>query len=767
MQGTVIGNWTIGRMIGEGGMGQVYLASHNRFGTQAAVKVLYHALANDPKFRERFYHEAQSQSSLSHSNIAKVLDYVEQNGQYFLVVEYLEGGTISEAIARAGGPIDIHQALQWTKQALLALDYAHQRRIIHRDLKPSNIMLDRDSHAHVMDFGIALVMGGRRMTSTGVAIGTAEYMSPEQISRPKDLDHRTDVYSMGIVLYEMLTGRVPFERDTEFAVKSAQVSDPPPPPRTVNPQIPEPLERIVMRALAKDPNYRYSGCGEFARTIETFERTGQAIFEGPAATPVVQSSPPSQPHPVHPQPTPPAPSPKNKKAIPILIAASALALAAIAGFYWRMTSTSKLDRYYKMRDALETNRKWSDIEREYRDRIRKEPDDPLLYGMLIESLMRQSKYDQAAQAARDAQKVDAQEALWPDLLGDALSQEGKTEEARAAYWEAVRLEHNDKGERYAYQGDLSSLDQKWPDAESNYREAVKLKPDRPLWKVILSGYLQRQEKWSEAETLIQDALKQSPDHAGYHFSLGQCYLSQKKFPEAEKSFREAVRLNQYFGIYRLNLGFALEGQEKKAEAEEQYRAARELDPDNAPMRNAIGDAFARQNRWAEAEVEYQKAASLDGKSSDYFYNLGLAQSEQQKWGPASKSLHRAVELDPEHEASQWQLCLALIKQKDWIEAEKHCRKAKEIAPDNGDYHAVYGLTLMAQNRMPEAESALKYALLKRPDNALYHNALGDLLFRQSRYEEAEEYYARAAQIEPDNKEYQDDLQSVRRIRSGQ
>src|SRR5215813_14214939 len=134
MRGTAVGNWIIGERIGEGGMGQVYLAKHNSLGSHAAIKVLFHALANDPKFRERFFQEAQSQSSLKHPHIAQVLDYVEQNGQYFLVVEYLEGGTLAEAINRAKGPIEIHKALQWSKQALSALDYAHQRLVIHRDI---------------------------------------------------------------------------------------------------------------------------------------------------------------------------------------------------------------------------------------------------------------------------------------------------------------------------------------------------------------------------------------------------------------------------------------------------------------------------------------------------------------------------------------------------------------------------------------------------------------------------------------------------------
>jgi serine/threonine protein kinase len=166
------------------------------------------------------------------------------------------------------GAIDISRVLTWTTQALSALDCAHQRGVIHRDIKPSNIMFYDAGNAKLTDFGIALVMGGRRLTSTGMTMGTSEYMSPEQIVSPKDVDHRTDVYSIGIVLFEMLTGRPTFQGEIEFAVRTAQVNDPPPPLRDLNPDVSQDLEHAVMRALAKDPNHRYSGCGEFADDLE-------------------------------------------------------------------------------------------------------------------------------------------------------------------------------------------------------------------------------------------------------------------------------------------------------------------------------------------------------------------------------------------------------------------------------------------------------------------------------------------------------------------
>jgi serine/threonine-protein kinase len=277
MEGAEINNWTIEQKLGEGGMSEVWLARHKKLGTPAAIKFLHSTLTRDPNFRERFLKEARTQAQLHHPNIAQVMDFHDQNDRFLIIIEYLPGGSLADVIEKTRGPVETGRAVSWVRQSLEALDFAHQRGIIHRDVKPSNIMIDGHGRAKVMDFGIALVLGEQRMTSTGTAIGTPHYMSPEQILRPKEVDHRTDVYSMGIVLYELLTGKIPFDGDTDFIVKTAQVNDAPPPPRTINPQVPESLENIVMKALAKDADYRYVSCGEFARALAAFQENDGSI----------------------------------------------------------------------------------------------------------------------------------------------------------------------------------------------------------------------------------------------------------------------------------------------------------------------------------------------------------------------------------------------------------------------------------------------------------------------------------------------------------
>jgi len=271
-----IGSWIVEltkeNKLGEGGMGEVYLAKHNTLGSLAAVKFLPLALTNDQEFSKRFFEEAKVQARLKHANIAQVMDCIGDNGQLFLVMEYLERGTVADVIDKNKSGVEEKQALIWIKQVLSALNYAHQNGVIHRDIKPTNIMLDQHNNAKVMDFGIAIEMSGDRRTRTGISIGTPHYMSPEQIRNPKGVDHRIDVYATAIVLYEMLTGKVPFDGNSDFDIREAQVRNNPLPLRQRNFNISKELEEIVLRGLAKDPNQRYSGCGEFLQAIEYYEK---------------------------------------------------------------------------------------------------------------------------------------------------------------------------------------------------------------------------------------------------------------------------------------------------------------------------------------------------------------------------------------------------------------------------------------------------------------------------------------------------------------
>lgn len=280
MIGKVLGNLKIVSKIGEGGMGVVYLAEHITLKKRFAVKSLTAKFTEDSGFRDRFYKEAVNHALLDHQNIVQATDFFEQDGQYFFVMEYVSGHGLNDLIKKAG-KLSEREALQLFKDILRGLNFAHSKGVIHRDIKPSNVIVDEAGRARITDFGIAILVGDKRLTATGTPIGTAIYMSPEQILHPSEIDHRSDVYSAGIVLYEMLTGDVPFNGETEFAIQSQQVKDPVPDPAKKNAQITPELKKIMLKSLEKDRDKRFSGCGEFLLQIEEYEKARDAEHKKP------------------------------------------------------------------------------------------------------------------------------------------------------------------------------------------------------------------------------------------------------------------------------------------------------------------------------------------------------------------------------------------------------------------------------------------------------------------------------------------------------
>ncbi|MCU0588669.1 MAG: serine/threonine protein kinase [Syntrophobacteraceae bacterium] len=271
MIGQIVGNLRIVSELGKGGMGVVYLAEHVTLQKKFAVKCLSRALTEDPQFRERFYQEALNQALLDHPNIVQATDFFEVDGQFFFVMEYVDGQDLGKLI-KSQGKLGEAEALPIMEDILEALNFAHTKGVIHRDIKPSNILIDETGRARLMDFGIAVMVGGERLTATGATLGTPWYMSPEQITHPRDIDHRSDVYSMGVVLYEMLVGDVPFDGESDWSVKSQQVSAPRPDPREKSPEVSPGLAAMVLRAMAQDPDQRFQGCAEFLRTIKDYLR---------------------------------------------------------------------------------------------------------------------------------------------------------------------------------------------------------------------------------------------------------------------------------------------------------------------------------------------------------------------------------------------------------------------------------------------------------------------------------------------------------------
>lgn len=268
-KGRKIGQYEILEPLGKGGMASVYRAYQTSLDREVAIKVMAERYTSDPAFVERFRREARSIARLRHPNILTVFDAGDDNGLLYIVMELIDGPTLKEVMNNK--PIALDKAENINTQIASALDYAHDAGIIHRDVKPSNVLMDKSGRAVLSDFGIIKMIGEQnnnlQLTNTGTGVGTPDYMSPEQ-AMGEGLDVRSDEYSLGIMFYEMMTGRPPFQGDTPIAIVMGHVSKPLPMPTKYNPDVPPSIEQVLLKALAKKPEDRYDTCGDFANSVK-------------------------------------------------------------------------------------------------------------------------------------------------------------------------------------------------------------------------------------------------------------------------------------------------------------------------------------------------------------------------------------------------------------------------------------------------------------------------------------------------------------------
>jgi eukaryotic-like serine/threonine-protein kinase len=371
--GTVFdGRYRIVRKLGAGGMADVYLAEDQELGRPVAIKILNDRHAADDQFIERFRREAKNAAGLSHPNIVSIYDRGTAEGTYYIAMEFLDGRSLKEMIV-GRGPAPVKTAIDYARQVLAAVGFAHRNGIVHRDIKPHNVLVSPEGRLKVTDFGIAR-SGASQMTEVGSIIGTAQYLSPEQ-ARGSPVDQTSDLYSVGVVLYEMLTGQVPFTGDTPLEIAMKHLSAVPKPPSELRPEVPHDLDLIVLRALAKNPDERYQTAEEFDRDLaqvaeglpvsaETSD-AATAVLAGsgilaaaPTAvvTPAAAATPTAPTTPVRPAPpgrTPPAgyygyegPPRRRRPIWPWIL--SLLLLAAAGGAAWFA--------YTKIQDQLNANK---------------------------------------------------------------------------------------------------------------------------------------------------------------------------------------------------------------------------------------------------------------------------------------------------------------------------------------------------------------------------------------------------------------------------
>ncbi len=277
--GEQVGPYQITAQLGSGGMATVFKAYHAALDRYVAIKVLHPAFKQDPNFLSRFQREARIVAKLEHPHIVPVFDFSEANGQPYLVMRFIEGETLKAHLSTRD--LSLAEVRRVIKPVAEALAYAHGQGVLHRDVKPSNILLTPEGGVYLADFGLArMAQAGESTLSQDSLLGTPQYISPEQAQGQSDLDARTDIYSLGVVVYELLVGRVPYQADTPYAVIHDHIYAPLPLPRSIKPDFPEVLERVLLKALTKDRADRYASVNEFYAALD------QAIDQASSLSPI-------------------------------------------------------------------------------------------------------------------------------------------------------------------------------------------------------------------------------------------------------------------------------------------------------------------------------------------------------------------------------------------------------------------------------------------------------------------------------------------------
>jgi serine/threonine-protein kinase len=292
--GSTVGDYQVIGILGAGGMGKVYKVRNTISDRIEAMKVLLPDLANAPELADRFLREIKVQASLEHPNIASLHTALRMENQLLMLMEFVEGVTL-EQMLKDQGRLPVANAVNYMSQVLSALDYAHTHGVIHRDIKPANMMLTPAGVVKLMDFGIAKGAGDHKLTMTGTTLGSLYYMSPEQIQGAVNLDARSDLYSVGVSLYELVTGKRPFDGDSQFAIMSAHLKNTPVPPIAIDPSLPQAINDVILLSVAKDPNARFQGATAFRNALGSIVPAAQAQAQVPVTAPLAAAAAAVQP----------------------------------------------------------------------------------------------------------------------------------------------------------------------------------------------------------------------------------------------------------------------------------------------------------------------------------------------------------------------------------------------------------------------------------------------------------------------------------------
>lgn len=785
--GTRLGRYEILRLVGRGGMATVYLAHDPALDRQVAVKVLHAHLAHDEAFVGRFRREARAVAALRHPNIVQVFDFGVEQNQYYMVMEYLEGGTLHTLLREAskeGACLPPREVLRLVRPLCSAIDYAAGQGMVHRDIKPSNIILTKAGEPILTDYGIAKMVGVTSLTVTGMVVGSAHYMAPEQ-AQGQETDLRTDIYALGVVIFQMLTGRVPYDADTSASVLAQHIIAPIPSLASINPALPAAFEEVITKALAKEPAARYQSAAELATGLE-------AALSRPAAEPTVVAAPSAgAPQAVRSEPRaepgrgaaarPETPETAAPGAGPPGVPGAGLAAASGAGSVGASSkgpvAASRPSPAVAPPPAapppaapppaaeslapLLPDFVWETPARQtFLQRLRKHPallgtagGVIVLAAILAGVLTRESEPTATTTTAPLAASVSSLISVisTAPFMTTTDSAPATTEALPGVSSQAAILRA---------EADNLRLAGKFKEAVAKYQQALQIQPNDAAARTGLGiAYYRLPKSPALGAQQLELAVTLEPANVLAWAYLGACRYQTisdrdgRDFTEAEKACNKALELDPNSALAHAFLGLIYSETRRLDAAQAEASRAVTLAPNDPEVLVAMGNVRANADDWQGAIPYYRRALTFTPAYPDYVLSLATAYRETGQFDLALEYCRNALDLDQVYEANAYRgIGRTLWDEGDYQGARVNLEKALELDDTDAFSHWALGGVFYDQGDYEAALPELERAVALRPENAGMLAWLGACYMALERWEEARTVLEKAVELAPDRED---------------